>query len=456
MYNTLDTLDTRNTSDARGTRDLAVDLDPAATAGRSHALPVEDALLAQVQSAKRAAARLAAASAERRDEALLRAAARLRARAGSVYDANGRDVESARRAGLNDAFLDRLLLTPARLDAAIAGIEAVARSEFHVGDVMVEWKRPNGLLVQKVRVPLGVVLLVFEARPNVAVDVAALCLKTANASLLKAGVEAEETCRILVDAIREGMDQAGLSTDAVQLITGGRAAVGRLIRMRGLVDAVIPRGGAGLISSVVENASVPVIETGTGNCHVYVDRAADLDKAVRIIVNAKTSRPAVCNAAETLLVHREVAPRFLPLAAAALAEHGVELRADSETRALLPGIAVTAATEEDWATEYLALILAIKVVGSVEEAVEHVGRYGTGHSEAIVTEDDEAAEVFLARVDAACVYHNASTRFTDGGEFGFGAEVGISTQKLHARGPMGLDALTTYKYVVRGSGQVRS
>lgn len=373
-----------------------------------------------------------------------------------MYAANGRDVESARRAGLNDAFLDRLLLTPARLDAAIAGIEAVARSEFHVGDVMVEWKRPNGLLVQKVRVPLGVVLLVFEARPNVAVDVAALCLKTANASLLKAGVEAEETCRILVDAIREGMDQAGLPTDAVQLITGGRAAVGRLIRMRGLVDAVIPRGGAGLISSVVENASVPVIETGTGNCHVYVDRAADLDKAVSIIVNAKTSRPAVCNAAETLLVHREVAPRFLPRAAAALAEYGVELRADSETRALLPGIAVTAATEEDWATEYLALILAIKVVGSVEEAVEHVGRYGTGHSEAIVTEDDEAAEVFLARVDAACVYHNASTRFTDGGEFGFGAEVGISTQKLHARGPMGLDALTTYKYVVRGSGQVRS
>lgn len=424
-----------------------------------------DPLLAQVHVARRAAFELSTTNSARRNEGLLRAAEALRSRAGSILAANERDMAAARKTGSGDAFLDRLLLTPARLEAMIAGVEDVARYEFSLGEVLDERRRPNGLFIQKVRVPLGVLLIIFEARPNVAVDAAALCLKTANACLLKAGTEAEETCRALVAALGQGLESAGLPAGAVQLIGVGpdnrsdarreasRQTVLRLIRARGLVDAVIPRGGAGLIRSVVETATVPVIETGTGNCHVYVDRAANVEMAVNIVVNAKTSRPAVCNAAETLLVHKDIATRFLPLAAGALTARGVELRGDETTLTLVPG--ARPATEEDWATEYLALILAVKVVASLEEAVEHINHYGSGHSEAIVTDDAEAARFFLDRVDAACVYHNASTRFTDGGEFGFGAEIGISTQKLHARGPMGLEALTTYKYVVRGNGQVR-
>ena len=316
--------------------------------------------------------------------------------------------------------------------------------------------RPNGLRIEKIRVPLGVVGIIYEARPNVTSDAAALCLKAGNAVILRGGKEAIRSNIAVASALRRGLEVSGLPMDGIQLIEDtSRETANEMMRMHGFIDVLIPRGGAGLIRSVVENATVPVIETGVGNCHVYVDASADGDMAAAITVNAKASRPSVCNAAETLLVHEAAAETLLPKIAAALVKAGVELRGCERTRTILKDRDIRPATEEDWATEYLDYIMAVRVVPSLDAAIEHITRYGTGHSECIVTNDYAAAERFTQMVDAAAVYVNASTRFTDGGEFGMGAEIGISTQKLHARGPMGLQELTTVKYIVRGSGQIR-
>ena len=376
-----------------------------------------------------------------------------------ILSANALDLAAAREAGVDDARLDRLLLDEGRIRQMQEGLLAVAALPDPVGERLETIVRDDGLRIDKLRVPIGVVAIVYESRPNVTVDAAGITLKTGNAAVLRGGREALRSNQALVDAIHQGLQAAQMPTDAVQFIDRvERETVDLMIRARGLVDLAIPRGGAGLISYVGERALVPVIETGVGNCHVYVDRTANLDMADAIVVNAKTQRPSVCNAMETLLVHEAVAPSWLPRIAQELAQRGVELRVCPTSmqhlqRAGIPS--VVPATEEDWGTEFLRLVLAVRVVPSLQAAVEHIAEYGTRHSEAIVTEDPEAAEAFLAQVDAAAVYHNASTRFTDGFEFGFGVEIGISTQKLHARGPMGLRELTSYKYVVRGHGHVR-
>ncbi len=376
-----------------------------------------------------------------------------------ILAANGQDMALARQGGMDPARLDRLRLDAGRIRSVLDGLEAVAAIEDPVGEQIESFLRPNGLRIAKVRVPIGVVAMIYESRPNVTVDAAAIAFKAGSAVVLRGSGEALHSNRALLAAMHRGLAAAGVPEEAVQLLDrGGRETVGHLIAARGLVDLVIPRGGAGLIQYVAEHARVPVVETGVGNCHVYVDRQADLGKAGAIVLNAKCQRPSVCNAMETLLVHRDAAEAFLMEVGAALAAAGVELRACPEAfgiLAALPGARVLEATEEDWATEYLAPVLAVRVVQSVDEAMEHIARYGTRHSEAIVTEDRAAARRFLERVDAAAVYHNASTRFTDGHEFGFGVEIGISTQVLHARGPMGLRELTSYKYIVEGDGQVR-
>jgi glutamate-5-semialdehyde dehydrogenase len=379
-----------------------------------------------------------------------------------ILAANARDLEQASEAGEASSRLDRLRLTSARVAEMVEGLREVAELPDPVGEEIARFRRPNGIVVRQVRVPVGVIGMVYEARPNVTVDAAALTLKTGNAVILRGGKEALASNLALIAALREGIGAAGLPADLAALVSNtDRQTVDELIRARGLIDLVIPRGGAGLIDRVVRNAQVPVIETGVGNCHVYIDRAADLSMATAIAINAKTQRPSVCNAIETILVHAAIADRALPLVGGELLARGVELRADPAALAILRAAAPDAgerlrpATDEDYATEFGDLILAVRVVNSLDEAIEHIDRFGTKHSEAIVTDDEEAAAVFLARVDAAAVYHNASTRFTDGFEFGFGAEIGISTQKLHARGPMGLRELTSYKYVVTGTGQVR-
>lgn len=427
-------------------------------------------LVEQAKSAQRAAHVLAVASTQEKNQGLLAMAQALVDHQEEILAANADDVAAALGKGDGSARVDRLRLTQARLEEMRNGLRQVANLPDPVGEVTETFTRPNGLTIAKVRVPFGVVGMVYEARPNVTVDAAGLAIKTGNSVLLRGGREALVTNRALVEALREGLNIMGLPQDGVQLI--GRTeheSVDVLIRMRGLVDLVIPRGGAGLIARVVENATVPVIETGVGNCHVYVDQSADFSKAWEIVLNAKAQRPSVCNAMETLLVHRDVAPQWLPEMVRRLLAAGVEVRACETSREILKGTGDSAevdaktflweyvknATESDYATEFLDLIIAVRVVDSLTEAMDHIQRYGTRHSEAIVTEDSEAAETFLTQVDAAAVYHNASTRFTDGFEFGFGAEIGISTQKLHARGPMGLQELTSYKYVVRGNGQVR-
>ena len=376
-----------------------------------------------------------------------------------ILSANGQDMALARQAGMAPGRLDRLKLSQGRIEAMIGGLEEVAALEDPIGEQIESLRRPNGLKIAKVRVPLGVVAMIYESRPNVTVDAAAIGFKAGSAVILRGSQDALHSNRALVTAMHEGLTAAGVPQEAIQLIDrGGRETVGHLITARGLVDLVIPRGGAGLISYVAENARVPVIETGVGNCHVYVDRGADLAKAEEIVLNAKCQRPSVCNAMETLLVHTDVAGEFLPRIGQRLAANGVELRACPASQPLLATSAdgaVSPAAEEDWATEYLAPILAVRVVPDLDAAMEHIARYGTRHSEAIVTEDRQAAGRFVAEVDAAVVYHNASTRFTDGHEFGFGVEIGISTQVLHARGPMGLRELTSYKYIVEGDGQVR-
>lgn len=394
--------------------------------------------------------------------AALRAAAdALMASADGILAENEGDVAAGKEKGMPEGLIDRLRLTRERIGQMAEGIRQVADLSDPIGEYVAMWKRPNGLRIGKKRVPLGVVGIIYEARPNVTADAFALCFKTGNAVILKGGSDAIRSNVAIVAAIRGALSSCGVRPEAIQLIEDtSRETAREFMRMNGYVDLLIPRGGAGLIRTVVENATVPVIETGTGNCHVYVDETADLDMAVRIIINAKTQRIGVCNACESLLVHEKVADALLPRLASALEEHGVEMRADERSiRAAAPGVSrdglLVPATEEDWGREYLDYKVSIKTVSSLDEAIEHINRYNTGHSEAIVTESYSSAERFLDEVDAACVYVNASTRFSDGFEFGFGAEIGISTQKLHARGPMGLEALTSTKYVIYGNGQVR-
>ncbi len=407
------------------------------------------------ERAREAASALALAGAEEKNGALAAIAAALGQNTGEILAANRADLDAARADGMAPAMLDRLALDEKRVQSIAAGVEEIIALPDPVGRTDAGWTRPNGLSITRVRVPLGVVGIIYEARPNVTADAAALCLKSGNACILRGGKEAVKTNIAMAGVMRQALEKAGLPADAVQLVEDtSRETSRQMMGANGLIDVLIPRGGAGLIRAVVENATVPVIQTGVGNCHVYVDSPCDLEMAVNIIQNAKCSRPSVCNAAETLLVHREMADRFLPMAKAALDRYQVQLRGCPITREIL-GDTVVPATGEDYATEYNDYILAVRVVGSLEEAVAHIRRYSTGHSEAIVTSDYQHSQQFTRQVDAAAVYVNASTRFTDGGQFGLGAEIGISTQKLHARGPMGLEALTTTKYIVLGSGQVR-
>ena len=404
-------------------------------------------------AAKEAAAVLRTAG-EKKRRALLEAAQALRAAAPEILAANAVDLAAARESGMRDAMLDRLTLTEARIEAMAQGVEDVAAQRDPVGRVLSGETRPNGLKIEKVTVPMGVIGIIFEARPNVTSDAAALCLMAGSAVILRGGKEAFHSNMAVTSVLQAALERAGLPRTAVQLVQDtSRESSREMMGLVGYLDLLIPRGGAGLIRAVVENARVPVIETGVGNCHVYVDESADIDMAAEIIFNAKTSRPSVCNAIETILVHEKIAEKALPAIAARLREKQVELRGDDRTRAILPE--AVPASETDWETEYLDYILAVRVVDSLDEAVAHIARYSSGHSECIVTRDLRAAEAFTARVDSAAVYVNASTRFTDGGEMGLGAEIGISTQKLHARGPMGLNEIVSYKYVIRGDGQVR-
>ena len=411
-------------------------------------------VLAVATRAKTAAAALAPLPRAAKDGALLAMADALVAATDEVLAANAQDVAAGRDAGTSEALLDRLALTPARIEAMADGLRHVATLPDPVGEVVRGSSMPNGLELRQVRVPLGVIGIVYEARPNVTADAAGLCLKSGNAVLLRGSASAYRSNTVLVDVLAAAATGAGMPADSIQLVPGtDRSSVTQLMQARGLVDVLIPRGGAGLIQAVVTESQVPVIETGVGNCTVYVDAAADLEQAVAIIVDAKTTRPSVCNAAETLLVHADVAGAFLPLAVKALQDKGVTLHADE--RAAAYDDTALPVTEEDWAAEYLSLDLAVGVVDSLEDAVAHIRRWGSGHTEAIVTRDLDASRRFIRGLDSAAVMVNASTRFTDGSEFGFGAEIGISTQKLHARGPMGLPELTSTTYVVHGDGHVR-
>ncbi len=397
---------------------------------------------------------LAASGTAERNAALEAIASALEANTAAILAANEKDMTLGREAGLREALLDRLLLTEARIRGCADGVRAAMALPDPLNLTLEETKRPNGLLIRKLTVPMGVIAVIYEARPNVTVDSAALCLKSGNAVLLRGGKEAKNSNEALAQIMRAALRSSGLPEDCIQLVDcESRESAKALMELRGYVDLLIPRGGAGLIRAVVENAKVPVIETGAGTCHVYVDRAADPDMAARILFNAKTSRPSVCNAAECVLIHRDIAQAFIPKMAASLARKNVEIRGDAAVCALLP--TAVPASDSDWGREFGDYILAARVVDSLEEAMAHIRKYGTKHSECIVTEDAAAAERFLRGVDAAAVYHNASTRFTDGGEFGLGAEIGISTQKLHARGPLGLRELTSTKYMIFGEGQVR-
>ncbi|WMX47123.1 glutamate-5-semialdehyde dehydrogenase [Streptomyces roseicoloratus] len=408
--------------------------------------------------ARAAAAQIAPLPRATKDDALLAMADALEVRTAEIVEANAEDIARAREAGTSEAIIDRLTLTPERVRAIAADVRHVAALPDPVGEVVRGSTLPNGIDLRQVRVPLGVVGIIYEARPNVTVDAAALCLKSGNAVLLRGSSSAYSSNSALVTVLRDAVGGAGLPADAVQLVPGeSRDSVRELMRARGLVDVLIPRGGASLIKTVVEESTVPVIETGTGNCHVYVDAEADLDTAVDILINSKAHRVSVCNAAETLLVHRDIADAFLPRALDALAEAGVTVHADERVLARAEGTKATVvpATPEDWETEYLSYDIAAAVVDSLDRAVEHIRLWSSGHTEAIVTTSQAAARRFTQLVDSTTVAVNASTRFTDGGQFGFGAEIGISTQKLHARGPMGLPELTSTKYIVTGDGHVR-
>ncbi|MFI5954864.1 glutamate-5-semialdehyde dehydrogenase [Cryptosporangium sp. NPDC051539] len=407
--------------------------------------------------ARVAAAELAPFTRAEKDAALYAMADALVAASASILAANERDLAAGREAGLASGMLDRLALSEARIEGMAQGLRDVAALPDPIGEVVRGYTLPNGLEVRQIRVPLGVIGIIYEARPNVTVDAAGLCVKSGNAVLLRGSASAHHSNVALVAVLSEAAAKAGLPADAIQLVPGvDRESVTHLMRARGLVDVIIPRGGAGLIRNVVENSIVPVIETGAGNCHVYVDAAADLEMATAITLNSKVQRPSVCNAAETLLVHASVAPSFLPVVAAALHEAGVTLHVDSASAGFVAaGDLTVPATDADWETEYNSLDLAVRVVDTVDDAVAHIRRWGSGHTEAIVSGDVRAVRRFSSRLDSAAVMVNASTRFTDGGEFGFGAEIGISTQKLHARGPMGLPEMTSTTYLVTGDGHVR-
>ena len=421
----------------------------AATAARTSTTVTDLAL-----AAKAAARRLAAIDPATKDAALLAIADALQARTAEILEANARDLDAGRESGLSTALMDRLALDEARIAAIADGTRAIAALPDPVGEVVDGGRLANGLEFRKVRVPLGVIAVVYEARPNVTIDAAALCLKSGNAVLLRGSSSAAHSNAVLARIAAEAAEGAGLPAGALALVAGGgREELTELAQLEGIVDLIIPRGGEGLKKAISAVARVPVIYAAAGNCHVYVDATADLAMAERIIVNAKVQRPGVCNAAETLLVHRDVAAAFLPSALAALRERGVELRGDARVVELDPSVAP--ASDADWAEEFLALVLAVRVVDSYEAAIDHVNQYGSGHSEAIVTNDRTAARAFQLGIDSACIYVNASTRFTDGGEFGMGAEIGNSTQKLHARGPIGLRELCSTRYLVDGEGQIR-
>ncbi len=406
------------------------------------------------QSAKAASGKLAITSSKTRNDALLAMADALMVAAPEILKANAEDVRLAKERGVKTSFIDRLTLDHKRMESMANGMRKVALLTDPIGKSDAVFVRPNGLRIEKRRVPLGVIGIIYEARPNVTADAIALCLKSGNACVLRGGSEALNSNAAVCDALNEAAVKNGIPDGAIQLLRDtDRAAANEMMKLNGLIDVLIPRGGPGLIQSVLQQATIPVIETGVGVCHVYIDETGDLSMAADIIENAKCSRPSVCNAAETLLVHERVAADCLPQIAQRLSARGVELRCDARAKALMPGS--IDATQEDWSTEYNDLILSVKVVDSFDEAVTHIETYGTHHSDAIITSLITTAERFLNEVNSAAVYVNASTRFTDGEEFGFGAEIGISTQKLHARGPMGLDELTTVKYVIRGSGQIR-
>ncbi|MGB1546935.1 MAG: glutamate-5-semialdehyde dehydrogenase [Alphaproteobacteria bacterium] len=405
--------------------------------------------------ARAAAEVLARASTKAKNTALLAAAAAIRADQAAILEANAKDVAETEKAGeATSAFLDRLRLDAARIEAMATGLETVAGLPDPIGEVMAEWERPNGLRIRRVRVPLGVVGVIFEARPNVTADAAGLCLKAGNPVILRPGSECFHSALAVLERLRHGLKLADLPEAAVQIVpTRDRAAVGEMLKMTDAIDIIVPRGGKSLIKRVLQESEIPVLRHLEGICHVYVDGAADIEKARKVVMNAKMRRPGICGATETLLVDAKIAERFLPLALSDLEKAGCELRGDDKTRSLYPD--AKAATEEDWSTEYLDAILSVRVVDGVNAAIAHINHYGSHHTDSIVTEDNETAKTFLERVDSAIVMQNASTQFADGGEFGMGAEIGISTGRLHARGPVGVEQLTTYKYQVLGDGQVR-
>ena len=411
--------------------------------------------LEKMGSSAKQAARVLMNAGSKKDEALLAIAKALKANAQAIIAANDADIENGKAAGLTASLLDRLKLDESRILGMAEGVEQVAAQADPIGKVLEGRALKNGLQIEKITVPMGVIGIIYEARPNVTSDAAALCLKAGSAVILRGGKEAINSNKAIASVMRDAIESVGLPRDCVALVEDtSRASATELMQLSEYLDVLIPRGGAGLIKSVVENAKVPVIETGVGNCHVYVDASADIDMAANIIFNAKTQRPSVCNAIETILVHKDIAEKALPAIKAELDKKNVELRGCERTRAIL-GDCVVPATENDYAIEFLDYILAVKVVDSLDEALDHLSKYSTGHSESIITSDYAAANKFTAGVDSAAVYVNASTRFTDGGEFGLGAEIGISTQKLHARGPMGLNELTSMKFIIRGNGQVR-
>ena len=406
----------------------------------------------QAQKARTAALALSSATRAIKDAALLAMADALAKAETAILEANELDVSRAEANGTSTALIDRLRLSPDRIAGMVEGLRELAALPDPVGDVVRGWSNANGVQVRQVRVPFGVVGIIYEARPNVTADAGGICLKSGNAALLRGSSSAAESNAAIVEALRAGLVDAGLPADAIQLVPGPREVTGELMAARGLVDVLIPRGGAGLIDTVVRNSQVPVIETGVGNCHIFVDADADEQMALAVVINAKTQRPSVCNAAETLLVHADIADSFVPKVLDALVEHGVTVHGDTRVAAygeIIPAV------ERDFAEEYLSLDIAVAIMDSLDDALQHIRRYSTGHSETIITESQRAAARFTAEVDAAAVLVNASSRFVDGGEFGFGAEIGISTQKLHARGPMGLPEMTSTKYVIIGSGQIR-
>ena len=393
-------------------------------------------------------------TATEKNKALLHASEALLSHTEEILSANEKDIKAGKEKGMHEGLLDRLALTETRIAAMAEGLRQIAALEDPIGEIMDTFIRPNGLKISKVRVPLGVIGIIYESRPNVTADAFGLCFKAGNAVILKGGSDALLSNKAITVVLRNALQESGICADALQLIdSGDREITKAFMKMKEYVDVLIPRGGAGLIRSVVENSTIPVIETGTGNCHIYVDREADLNMAVSIIINAKTQRIGVCNACESLVIHKDIKDAFLPVLAEGLRAHHVEMRGDEAVREVLSDC--LPATEEDYASEYLDYIISMKTVTDVDEAIAHINKYNTKHSEAIITKNELTAEKFLKEIDAACVYVNASTRFTDGFEFGFGAEIGISTQKLHARGPMGLKELTSYKYQIHGNGQIR-